>query len=594
MLIHTLVLALAAIRASAIDCTGADKAKCTDVVLRSLDCFHNAGSKNCTTTCSTDNYNFFVDCVQCELDIEYAKPPPPPYPPVPNIYTGDSYYYDNATTYVRGQNMICRHSVGVPSGAKNISEPPLPAPLPANMVGRPRTCTWVCDQVYDEGAPTLDAVKKCLGPAANRTQADCDTANKAVCNQTAFDQRAACYQCQFSSASSIDWANKTDNQEMARQELDQMVQGCGVLGHNITNRPLYTQWPLPTDPALALSVTAQENIDTIAKCFQCRLSSANKGDFRNRTSDGEQARQHLDEVIQICHDRGKPVSNVPLYTQFPIPSDPALAMHVEATTTYTKYETPTPTVSDPPLTFSNPSTNVTLYSRCEQCSLDKWGDPILAEGPGDSADFAWFDKGYVEFNVACSSAGFPWQATPTLTEPPLKTPLPASMSGRPRSCEWLCANNDQLLIKGRQEFGCKPGATCKNLDELCNQATIDRLGQCAQCRFISANSGDKKLNNVENVGILNEAVQVCNARGAAFTTPVVYTEFPVPTDPAKALQVTATRTWGSAGAAGTGTATGPSQSTSTATARPASGATSARWHSVASVVAAAVGAYLII
>lgn len=43
---------------------------------------------------------------------------------------------------------------------------------------------------------------------------------------------------------------------MARQELDQMIQGCGVLGHNLTNRALYNQWPLPTDPALALSVTA--------------------------------------------------------------------------------------------------------------------------------------------------------------------------------------------------------------------------------------------------------------------------------------------------------------------------------------------------
>lgn len=80
------------------------------------------------------------------------------------------------------------------------------------------------------------------------------------------------------------------------------------------------------------------------------------------------------------------------------------------------------------------ATNVTLYSRCDQCSIDKWGDPILAEGPGDSADFAWFDKSFVEFNVACSSAGFPWTATPTLTEPPLYVvnPKPSDRAARRR------------------------------------------------------------------------------------------------------------------------------------------------------------------
>lgn len=53
MLILTFVLALAAIHASAVDCTGADKAKCTDLVVRSLDCYHhNTGTQNCTTVCS--------------------------------------------------------------------------------------------------------------------------------------------------------------------------------------------------------------------------------------------------------------------------------------------------------------------------------------------------------------------------------------------------------------------------------------------------------------------------------------------------------------------------------------------------------------
>lgn len=114
--------------------------------------------------------------------------------------------------------------------------------------------------------------------------------------------------------------------------------------------------PGELDLRAALTIVQQVNIDTVAQCFQCRLSSANKRDFRNDTSDAEQARRELDEAVQICSLSGSPVSNVPLYTQFPIPSDPALAMHVDATTTYTKRETPTPTVeAPPPLTFINPA-----------------------------------------------------------------------------------------------------------------------------------------------------------------------------------------------------------------------------------------------
>lgn len=63
----------------------------------------------------------FVDCQQCDVQTEY----PGLYGDWHSPWSGDSYFYDKAATYVVGLYQICRASVGVPSGAKNITEPPL-------------------------------------------------------------------------------------------------------------------------------------------------------------------------------------------------------------------------------------------------------------------------------------------------------------------------------------------------------------------------------------------------------------------------------------------------------------------------------------
>lgn len=58
------------------------------------------------------------------------------------------------------------------------------------------------------------------------------------------------------------------------------------------------------------------------------------------------ARVRLDEIYSLCHDMGYPATNVPLYTQFPLPTDTSLAMTAAPTTTETRpSSTPSPSTT---------------------------------------------------------------------------------------------------------------------------------------------------------------------------------------------------------------------------------------------------------
>ncbi|WOO81588.1 uncharacterized protein LOC62_03G005110 [Vanrija pseudolonga] len=125
----TLALALLAQqKAVAIDCNGTDSARCTSLFDAAVECTDhvNDPTNNCGTVCTGDNFNFLVDCQQCNVNLEYKKKTRPPsdvegHSPI----TGNSYYYAVAASNVRGLYQICRRTVGVPAGARNITEPPL-------------------------------------------------------------------------------------------------------------------------------------------------------------------------------------------------------------------------------------------------------------------------------------------------------------------------------------------------------------------------------------------------------------------------------------------------------------------------------------
>ncbi|WOO81590.1 uncharacterized protein LOC62_03G005112 [Vanrija pseudolonga] len=196
--------------------------------------------------------------------------------------------------------------------------------------------------------------------------------------------------------------------------------------------------------------------------------------------------------------------------------------------------------------------NVTLLSQCSQCSIDLQYGAFL--DAADSSMFANEDAKLVDLDIACASAGYAWAATPTLTEPAPKTPLPPSASGRQRSCKWLCRDYEKQLYAASRKYICFESeyttTNCSAIERVCNQDTIDALGACFQCRFTSANSGDfggsagKRKEGEESVLRLSEVVSACSIIGTPVTQPLVYTQFPVPTnEPSKALQLSMTTTF---------------------------------------------------
>lgn len=132
-------------------------------------------------------------------------------------------------------------------------------------------------------------IQGCLSGTGQNKTTYCDKANQDICTvrllpragadrvqQTTFDNRVNCAQCLFSSASSSAYANDTVAQTNSRRGLDEIVQGCGILGHQLVNKPLYTQWPLPTNPALAFSVSSTSTQTAISP-FQTNKPSGAGG-----------------------------------------------------------------------------------------------------------------------------------------------------------------------------------------------------------------------------------------------------------------------------------------------------------------------------
>lgn len=127
-------------------------------------------------------------------------------------------------------------------------------------------------------------------------------------------------------------------------------------------------------------------------------------------------------------------------------------------------------------------------------------------------------------------------------------------------------NYEKQLYDATRSYTCFQSeyttTNCSAIQRLCNvsvdagpeltrqQDAIDALGACFQCRFISANSLDfggsaaKRKEGEEEVLHLSEVVSACSIIGTPVTQPLVYTQFPVPTnEPSKALQLSMTTTF---------------------------------------------------
>ncbi|KAL1410773.1 hypothetical protein Q8F55_001715 [Vanrija albida] len=554
-----LVAALAAQRASAaVFCNGSDSRQCDSALQDHKKCTRTLSDPECTRACGNVRFNFLVDCLQCWAELEYAQLPPAEItwrddPTAP--YTGNSYYYDQAATVVSSLYRNCRNGAGLPADTKNVSEPPLPVPLPPALVDRPRTCAWACDSINDPRAHKNDSydLEWCLGININGHPQNngCVRANSVICKQAVIDSRAACYQCRFSSASTTphnsggDWANDTSSQERARRNLDEMVQACSALGHKLTNPPLYAQWPLPTDPALGISVTPTTTTMLLAASLITALAAARVSAVNCTGADGDLCWSLFSDRIQCTSTFNEPGNNCSTVCE---------------------------------------AANFNLLVECRQCVVDDlYARPRPSPGvPSDPLDppsvysgdsYAYdVNAGIVraQYQVCRDTVGVPPGAA-NISEPPLPgdAPLPPSYVGRPRTCVWVCdradsaGRNDSTAIDECFSLNSpleKKEVSCAKLNgEVCNQGAFDDRAACYQCRLSQASSAggtawrsaDWPSINWENNTYhqdkarreLDDMVQACSALGHQLTNTPLYTQWPLPTDPALGISVSPTTTF---------------------------------------------------
>ncbi|WOO80957.1 uncharacterized protein LOC62_03G004487 [Vanrija pseudolonga] len=192
------------------------------------------------------------------------------------------------------------------------------------------------------------------------------------------------------------------------------------------------------------------------------------------------------------------------------------------------------------------------FTNCLQCDLDRTY-PLDTTQDGSSYEFADAESKLVDLHSACVDYGSVPTATLALTEPPLPYPTPANMTGRPRSCEWLCyeANSTQVFQKANQIPACyasglKPDAVpCEKYPQFCSVEGFNKLAACAQCRLVSSNTVDSSYapGAVTKARVtLDEIYSLCHDMGYSATNVPLYTQFPLPTDTNLALTAAPTTT----------------------------------------------------